>query len=61
MAEQEVTIYLLRHGRQNSRLCNVDVEFYPEGLEQATLLGERLAACGIGIVYSSALPDRDFL
>lgn len=55
MAEQEVTIYLLRHGRQNSRLCNVDVELSPEGLEQAALLGERLAACGIGIVYSSAL------
>ncbi len=50
-----VTIYLIRHGRQNSKLCNVDVELAPEGMKQAALLGERLAGQGIQMVYSSGL------
>ena len=37
-----MNIYLIRHGRQNSRLCNVDVELSKEGREQADLLGKRL-------------------
>ena len=38
-----MNIYLIRHGRQNSTLCNVDVELSKEGREQADLLGKRLA------------------
>lgn len=37
-----MNIYLIRHGRQNSKLCNVDVELSPEGREQADLVGKRL-------------------
>lgn len=48
-------IYLIRHGRQASRLCNVDVELSPEGFRQAALAGERLVGANIQIVYSSAL------
>lgn len=48
-------IYLIRHGRQASRLCNVDVELSPEGFRQAALVGERLVDRKIQIVYSSAL------
>ena len=36
-------IYLIRHGRQNSSLCNVDVPLAEEGKKQAELLGPRLA------------------
>ena len=35
-------ILLIRHGRQNSPLCNVDVPLSEEGRAQADLLGERL-------------------
>lgn len=48
-------IYLIRHGRQNSKLCNVDVELSPEGKEQADLVGKRLKTYGIEAVYSSNL------
>ena len=48
-------IYLIRHGRQNSKLCNVDVELSPEGREQARLAGERLRPYGIQKVYTSDL------
>ena len=37
-------LYLIRHGRQCSRLCNVDVDLSEEGYRQASLLGERLRA-----------------
>lgn len=37
----KMNIYLIRHGRQNSKLCNVDVELSPEGREQADLVGKR--------------------
>ena len=48
-------IYLIRHGRQESRLCNVNVSLDPAGFRQAALVGERLAGKGIEIVYSSGL------
>ena len=50
-----MNIYLIRHGRQNSKLCNVDVELSPEGREQAHLTGKRLENYGIEAVYSSNL------
>lgn len=50
-------IYLVRHGRQISPLCNVNVELAPEGEKQARLLGERLkrtvpvdAVCSSGLL-----------
>lgn len=46
-------IYLIRHGRQCSKLCNVNVDLCEEGYRQAELLGERLADKGIAAVYSS--------
>lgn len=36
-------LYLIRHGRQSSRLCNVNVDLSPDGRRQAILLGHRLA------------------
>lgn len=48
-------IYLIRHGRQNSKLCNVDVDLCEEGYRQAALVGERMASAGIEVVYSSDL------
>lgn len=50
-----MNIYLIRHGRQNSTLCNVDVELSKEGREQAELVGKRLKTYGIQAVYSSHL------
>ena len=35
-------IYLIRHGRQCSKLCNVNVDLSQEGFRQAALVGERL-------------------
>lgn len=48
-------IYLIRHGRQASPLCNVDVELAEEGREQAGLAGRRLQSYGIQELYSSEL------
>ena len=48
-------IYLIRHGRQNSSLCNVDVPLAEEGKKQAELLGPRLAGYGIQKIYHSTL------
>ena len=49
-------IYLIRHGRQESPLCIVDVALAPEGRRQARLLGTRLAEEGqIGEIWSSGL------
>ena len=48
-------IYLIRHGRQCSRLCNVNVDLAKEGYLQARLLGRRLEKAGIEAVYSSHL------
>lgn len=47
--------YLIRHGRQCSKLCNVDVDLSEEGYRQASLLGERLFHEKIQVVYSSHL------
>lgn len=46
-------IYLIRHGRQCSKLCNVNVDLCEEGFRQAKLLGERLLTAKIDKVYSS--------
>ena len=48
-------LYLIRHGRQSSKLCNVDVDLCQEGFQQAALLGQRLAGEGIQVVFSSSL------
>jgi probable phosphoglycerate mutase len=48
-------ILLIRHGRQNSPLCNVDVPLSDEGRRQAELLGERLVGEQIDAVWSSNL------
>ncbi len=48
-------ILLIRHGRQNSPLCNVDVPLSEEGRRQAELLGERLLGEQIDAVWSSNL------
>ena len=48
-------ILLIRHGRQNSPLCNVDVPLSEAGRAQAALLGERLKHEGIDAVWSSDL------
>ena len=50
-----VKIYLIRHARQNSPLCNVDVPLADEGLIQSMLVGQRLRAYDIAQVYSSNL------
>ncbi|MGN0372203.1 MAG: histidine phosphatase family protein [Enterocloster sp.] len=48
-------LYLIRHGRQCSKLCNVNVDLSEEGYRQAALVGERLFAQKIQAVYSSDL------
>lgn len=50
-----VNLYLIRHGRQNSTLCNLDVELSNEGRLQAELLRERLQNYSIDALYSSQL------
>lgn len=48
-------IYLIRHGRQNSTACNVDVPLAPEGELQAKLLGKRMKNYPIDALYTSDL------
>ncbi len=48
-------LYLIRHGRQESPLCNVNVSLSPEGKRQAELVGRRLAQAGLETVWSSDL------
>ncbi len=48
-------LYLIRHGRQCSKLCNVDVDISEAGYNQAILLGQRMAEEGIQIIFSSGL------
>lgn len=48
-------LYVIRHGRQESPLCNVDVELSDAGRKQARLLGKRLKHSGIEKLYSSDL------
>lgn len=50
-----MNIYLIRHGRQCSKLCNIDVELSSEGREQADLVGKRLKNYDMDVVYSSQL------
>lgn len=50
-----INLYLIRHGRQNSDLCNVDVELSAEGRSQAELLRERLKSYPVDAIYSSNL------
>lgn len=48
-------ILLIRHGRQNSPLCNVNVPLAEEGRRQAELLAERLMEEQVDAVWSSNL------
>ncbi|MDD3174482.1 MAG: histidine phosphatase family protein [Herbinix sp.] len=50
-----VNLYLIRHGRQNSKLCNVDVELSSEGCIQAELLRDRIKSYEIDALYCSNL------
>lgn len=53
--ERIMNIYLIRHGRQSSPLCNVNVDLAEEGKKQAHLLGRRLKSYNIDALYSSNL------
>ena len=48
-------IYLIRHGRQDSTLCNVNIGLANEGKEQARIVGKRLCNYGIDALYASNL------
>nr|MBP3599371.1 histidine phosphatase family protein [Eubacterium sp.] len=48
-------IYLIRHGRQSSKLCNVDVDLDKAGKEQAKHLAKRLRGYDIHRLYCSGL------
>lgn len=48
-------IFLIRHGRQCSKLCNVDVRLDNVGRKQARLAAERLRHYGIEKLYTSDL------
>lgn len=48
-------LYFIRHGRQESPLCNVDVPLDEAGWRQAELVAKRLKLYDIGLLYSSNL------
>ncbi|MBQ9700496.1 MAG: histidine phosphatase family protein [Lachnospiraceae bacterium] len=48
-------LYFIRHGRQDSPLCNVDVPLDDAGWRQAKLVAQRLKLYDIGRLYSSNL------
>lgn len=48
-------IYLIRHGRQSSSDCNVNVPLAKAGIRQAELLGVRMQQYPIDALYSSNL------
>ncbi|BCN31762.1 histidine phosphatase family protein [Anaeromicropila herbilytica] len=48
-------IYLIRHARQSSALCNVNVDLSEIGRKQADLLGQRVLEYEIDALYSSDL------
>lgn len=50
-----VNLYLIRHGKQNTDLCNLDVELSAEGVLQAELLRDRMKHYEIDALYSSNL------
>ena len=53
--EDNLNIYLIRHGRQASKLCNVNVELAEEGIKQAELLSKRMKFYPLDGIYSSQL------
>lgn len=48
-------IFLIRHGRQCSKLCNVDVSLDESGRKQAKLAGKRLISYQLEKLYCSQL------
>lgn len=46
-------MYFIRHGRQDSMLCNVDVALSKEGKRQAELVGERLKKHEVKAIFTS--------
>lgn len=52
---KRMQIYLIRHGRQSSNLCNVNVDLSGEGHRQAELVSERMRQYGIERLYASTL------
>ena len=50
-----IKLYFIRHGRQNSGLCNVDVPLDDAGVRQAKLVAKRLRAYDIDKLYCSHL------
>ena len=48
-------LILIRHGRQSSPLCNVDVDLSEVGRLQAELLAKRLTRVNPDAIYTSAL------
>ncbi len=50
-----MNIYLIRHGRQASKLCNLDVGLDDAGRKQAALAASRIKNYGIQAIYSSKL------
>ena len=48
-------LYLIRHGRQDSRDCNTDVGLSEEGKRQARLVGERMKGYSVDVLYNSHL------
>lgn len=48
-------LILIRHGRQSSPLCNVDVDLSEIGIQQAELLAERLKGLAPDLIYTSGL------
>ena len=48
-------LILIRHGRQSSPLCNVDVDLSEVGKRQSELLAERLAGLTPDRIYTSGL------
>ena len=50
-----IKLYFIRHGRQNSGLCNVNVPLDEAGIRQAELVAKRLELYGIDKLYCSHL------
>ena len=50
-----IKLYFIRHGRQNSGLCNVDVPLDEAGEKQAELVAKRLKGYDIDRLYCSGL------
>ena len=48
-------LILIRHGRQSSPLCNVNVDLSEVGRKQAQLLAERLKELAPDLIFTSAL------